>query len=142
MPVRIVAADADGRLGGEAAEVRWVYADHRTNDAQPRDRGLDWIVASRHAARARQEAVARNRVGDYAGASRLLRAVARKIRRYAGDDPQILGLAADLEREADFDFAVPMAEPTRKAVHSISYRALEARDELGRARRVAPDDRA
>jgi len=141
MPVRVAAIDADGALGAESGEVRWVYASQWTNDAQPRDPGLDRIVAALHAARARQEAVARNRAGDYAGASRLLRSVAAKIREHAGDDAQLLDLAADLEREAAVVFAAPMAEPARKALHSVSYQMLSTRDELGRARRAGPADR-
>ncbi|MBP1704624.1 MAG: hypothetical protein H6Q36_363 [Chloroflexi bacterium] len=142
MPVRVSATDADGALAGAPGVAGWTYADHRTNDAQPRDRALDRIVASNHAARARQEAVRLNRGGDLAGASRLLRDVARKIRGYAGDDPQLLELADALDREAAVEFSVPMAEPTRKAVHAASYRVLASRDVLGRARRSDPDDRA
>jgi Ca-activated chloride channel homolog len=142
MPVRVTAGDADGALAGGAAEVRWVYADHRTNDLQTRDRGLDRTVASLHAARARQEAVALNRAGDFAGASRLLRAVAQRIRGYAGDDPNLLELAVALEREAEVEFSVPMAEPARKARYSASYAVMASRDVLGRARRADPSDEA
>lgn len=142
MPVRIAAADADGVLGSRAVEASWTYADHRTNDAQARDRDLDRIVASHHAARVRQEAVALNRAGDFAGASHVLRAVARRIRAYAGDDPQLLELADALEHEAEVDFSVAMAEPMRKARYNASYQVMASRDSLGRARRAAPPDRA
>jgi Ca-activated chloride channel homolog len=142
MPVRVTATDADGALAGPAVEARWTYAEHRANDAQARDPGLDWTIASLHAARARQEAVALNRAGDFAGASRLLRAVARRIRGYAGDDPRLLELAGALEREADVDYSAPMAEPLRKARYSASYQVMASRDALGRARRADPSGRA
>ncbi len=41
------------------------------------------------AARARQEAVGRNRHGDYDGARHLVEATARRIRGYAGRDPEL-----------------------------------------------------
>ena len=59
--------DRDGVLAGggsgEAEPVRltWTYADDRANDAQARDAEVDRAVARLFAARARQEAVRRNR---------------------------------------------------------------------------------
>ena len=50
----------------------WSYADDRANDDQPRDAEVDRAVGRLFAARARQEAVQRNRAGDYEGARRIL----------------------------------------------------------------------
>ncbi len=69
----VALTDRDGVFGpGGAADVEsvrltWTYADDRANDAQQRDREVDRAVARLFAARARQEAVARNRSGDFDG---------------------------------------------------------------------------
>ncbi|HEX5015526.1 MAG TPA: hypothetical protein VFV72_15380 [Candidatus Limnocylindrales bacterium] len=42
---------------------------------------MDEAVANQFAARARQEAVRRNRVGDYQGAQQVLAATGRRVRR-------------------------------------------------------------
>jgi hypothetical protein len=52
----------------EPSRLTWSYADDRANDGQPRDPDVDRAVARLFAARARQEAVQRNRSGDYDGA--------------------------------------------------------------------------
>ena len=63
--------DRDGVFGpggvGETEPQRltWSYADDRANDDQPRDAEVDRAVGRLFAARARQEAVQRNRRGDY-----------------------------------------------------------------------------
>src|SRR6185503_10692635 len=76
----VALTDRDGTLaaGAGVTESRlvWTYADDRANDDQPRDRDVDRAVARLFAARARQEAVGRNRQGDYAGARRILDATA------------------------------------------------------------------
>ena len=92
----IVAADRPGRCvrgGRRRRETRAGPADldatptTAANDAQPRDRDVDRAVARLFAARARQEAVRRNRDGDFIRARRALTATAERDRSYAGDDP-------------------------------------------------------
>ena len=130
--------DRDGVLAGggpgEAEPVRltWTYADDRANDAQPRDGDVDRAVARLFAARARQEAVRRNRMGDFEGAQRILRATAERIGDYAGDDPEQRGLVDALARER-VAFSAPMPEPRRKAMHFASANLLRSRDEDGRS---------
>ena len=132
--------DRDGvfRAGGPGAtdEVRltWSYADDRANDVQPRDRDVDRAVARLFAARARQEAVARNRAGDYGGARRVLEATAGRIGSYAAGDPELGRLVDDLVRE-EVVVAAPMAEPSRKQMHFASANALRSRDAVGRSLR-------
>ena len=133
--VSIVVRDRDGAFAGHGGAVTWHYADDRANDAQPRDRAVDRVVASRFAARARSEAVARNRAGDYDGASRALRGVAGRIRRYAGDDAEMGHVAESLERDASAAFAAPMAAPALKSAFADSYNVMTSRDASGRARR-------
>ena len=81
LPAVISLSDRDGVLDGAAARLAWSYADDRANDAQPRDRLVDRIVAGTFAARARQQAVELNRRGEYQAASEALKATARKIAR-------------------------------------------------------------
>lgn len=130
--------DRDGIFGpggaGETEPIRltWAYADDLANDAQPRDRDVDRAVARLFAARARQEAVQRNRTGDYPGAQRILDATARRIRVYAGHDPEMRSLIDALTRE-QVVFAAPMAERSLKETHYASANLLRSRDAAGRS---------
>jgi Ca-activated chloride channel homolog len=114
--------------------IGWEYADDRTNDAQPRDRAVDRVVARLFAARVRQDAVARNRAGDYAGAARGLRGVSKRIRAYAGSDGELQNLASELRAEEE-RFAAPMPEMTRKVAHAAASYSLRNRTAEGRAHR-------
>ncbi len=74
--VLVGATDRDGVLataGVAPVQIGWQYADDRANDAQPRDRSVDRRVAALFAARARQEALKLNRLGDYGEAVMELR---------------------------------------------------------------------
>ena len=74
----VALTDRDGTFapGGIAAtepvRLTWSYADDAANDRQDRDREVDRVVARLFAARARQEAVGRNRGGDFIHARRAL----------------------------------------------------------------------
>ncbi len=114
--------------------IGWEYADDRTNDAQPRDRAVDRAVAGLFAARVRQDAVALNRAGDYTGAARGLRGVARRIAAYAGSDGELQQLASELRGE-EHRFAAPMPEMTRKVTHAAASYRLRNRTAEGRANR-------
>ncbi|HEY7522742.1 MAG TPA: VWA domain-containing protein [Candidatus Limnocylindrales bacterium] len=126
--------DRDGVLAGDPVRLGWTYADERTNEEQPRDREVDHAVAELFAARARQEAVARNRAGDYAGARALLAGVAGRVRGYAGSD---IALNRVVERlgEDETAFARPMAEEQRKRAFFAASALLRTRDAEGRSRR-------
>jgi Ca-activated chloride channel family protein len=126
--------DRDGVLAGEPVRLAWAYADDRTNDEQQRDREVDRAVAELFAARARQEAVARNRAGDYAGARELLAGVAGRVRDYAGTDVALNQVLARLGEDAAA-FAAPMAEKHRKQAFFAASAALRTRDGEGRSRR-------
>ncbi len=121
---------ADGIAPAEAARLTWTYADDRANDAQPRDRSVDHVVAELFAARARQDAVASNRAGDFVGAGRRMAGTAERIRSYADGDPDLLRLADSLVLETH-DFAAPMAEMSRKQRHFASANMLRSRDSFG-----------
>ncbi len=135
--VLVGAVDRDGALltaGATPVGVGWRYADDPTNDAQPRDRSVDRIIAALFAARARQEAVKLNRLGDYREAVAELRAVARKIAEYAGRDPELGALVAELKAE-EARWAAPAPEMARKVAFAASSYALQSRSPEGRARR-------
>jgi len=130
----VALTDADGVFAaggaGETDPVRlaWTYADHQANDAQPRDGDVDRAVARLFAARARQEAVRRNRAGDFEGARTLLLGDGRTDPRVRGNgsrddcigrlaDPRtghLLRSDARAEPQADaFREREPVAQPGR-----------------------------
>jgi Ca-activated chloride channel family protein len=113
---------------------RFTYADHRANDQQARDRGVDLSVAEAWAARARWSAVVENRAGDFPTAVRTLLETAQRIRRDAHDDPALLGLADALVNDAK-TYAEPMAEMERKRSSAAAASALKGRDRFGKARK-------
>jgi len=130
-------SDREGVLnlaGASPIGVGWEYADDRTNDAQVRDRDVDRAVARLFAARARQNAVAMNRVGDYTAAVRGLLGVAGKIAAYAGSDPELRRLVAEMRAEEQ-SWAAPMPEMSRKVAHASASYALRSRSEHGSANR-------
>ena len=135
MGVALSVVDRDGVLGQDGGKLHWEYADDRANDEQGRDREVDRAVASLYAARARQEAVRLNREGDYEGARRALRAVARKIAGYAGHDAELRRIRDELEREAE-EMAAPMPELARKRAFALASYASYSRAPSGQAMRA------
>ena len=123
---------AGGAAPAEPVRLTWTWADDRSNDAQSRDRDVDRVVARLFAARARQEAVLRNRSLDYEGARQILRGTAQRIRGYAGEDAELRAIVVSLERE-EVAYAAPMPEQLRKTVHFQSANALRSRDAMGRS---------
>lgn len=127
-------ADRDGVLKADGCTLTWEHAGHAANDAAPRDRDVDRAVARIHAARARIEAVALNRAGDYAGARKVLKGVAHRVEAYAGDDEELRTVVSSLDSDVA-EFAAPMPEQLRKALHFSSVNSQRTRDLQGRARR-------
>ncbi len=125
-------SDRDGVFEAASVKLGWEYADNRVNDLQERDREVDRAVARIFAARARQEAIGRNRAGDYRGARETLSGVARRIRDYAGRDHDLREIVAELERETDM-MSAPMAEPSRKQAFFASANAARMRTFDGKA---------
>ena len=100
--ILVGATDRDGVLasaGYAPVAIGWQYADDRATDQQPRDRSVDRRVAALFAARARQDAIKLNRLGDFREAVAELREVAGKIRAYAGRDPELNSVAASLQED-------------------------------------------
>jgi Ca-activated chloride channel homolog len=127
-------SDRNGVLDGAPVKLGWEYADNKANDLQERDRDVDRAVAEIFAARARQEAVGRNRAGDYKGARETLLGVSRRIRGYAGRDPVLREIVGELDRETDL-MAAPMAELSRKEAFFASANMARMRTFDGKATR-------
>jgi Ca-activated chloride channel family protein len=130
-------SDRDGTLvaaGVAPVPGGWQYADDQTNDAQPRDRSVDRLVARLFAARARQEAVQLNRRGSYDAARHSVRSVARRIAAYAAGDAELGGLVAELAVDEQ-RWAAPAPEMTRKVAFAAANYTMRSRDPEGRASR-------
>lgn len=125
--------DGAGRLD-ESTTLTWTFADGAANDHQVRDREVDRVVARTYADRALRDAVEMNRGGAWDEARALLRAVARRIRSYAGDNPVLRGIVAELQRESEA-WARERTEFDRKVRYSASEYALRSRDYQGAAQR-------
>jgi Ca-activated chloride channel family protein len=126
--------DRDGVLGGAEARLAWEYADGPANDLQPRDRSVDRAVASVFAARARQEATGLNRSGNYAAAQAALASVAKRIRGYAGHDPELGRIVASLESDSS-TLSAPMPAAALKSMHFASYTTSRTRTADGKSKR-------
>jgi len=118
--------------GVSGPRLSWAYASNDENDRQPRERSVDHVVARQFASRARQRAVARNRVGDFDGARRELEATADRIASYAGHDLTLQELVEGLRSEARV-FAAPMPALALKQAHFMSANVAHSRDVLGRS---------
>jgi Ca-activated chloride channel homolog len=136
--VALRVADRDGAFaaGQPAAPVTvaWRYADHAANDAQPRDRSVDRIVARLFAERARQEAVTPNRGGKYDEAAKVIDGVRRRVAAYAGSDPELQGVVALLAEEKPA-YAAAMPEMARKQAHYAASMSLRSRSADGKSQR-------
>ncbi len=137
--LRVGVSDRDGvlerlRPAPDPITVVWTYADHAANDEQARDRDVDRVVARLFAEQAKQEAVRLNREGRYGEASNALERVSRRVAAYAGSDPGLRGIAAELRQEMDA-YAAPMPEMTRKARYFASSVVARARTADGRPQR-------
>ena len=96
---------------------------------------MDLSVAQRYAAQAREEAAELNRIDELEKARSVLLATARRIREYAGRDPEMRRLVHELEQLAHrhrerFD------EHSLKRERFESYRVRESKDSSGRKMRT------
>jgi hypothetical protein len=99
-----------------------------------RDRTVDRAVAALYAARARHEAVALNRAGEFGKARALLEATAERIARYAGRDGELAAIVCRLRDDAA-QFGEAMDPMARKAAHFVSYSVMQSRAAGGKGRR-------
>jgi len=137
--IRLSLGDRDGVLVDAPRSAEWQYADHRTNDVQPRSRDVDREVARLYAAKARKEAALLNKQGRYADADAAVKGVARRIRGYAGDDPELQDLVRELERE-QVQLSMPMQASELKVMHAQASYTQRSRDVQGRAVKRDPGE--
>ena len=127
--------DRDGAFAGaggaEPVRLSWAYADDAANDAQPRDREVDRAVARLFAARARQEAVRRNREGDFAAPAGSWTGPPGGSRAYAGDDPDLRSLLGHA-RERGARLRRPDGRGQPEVAPLRSANILRSRDGSGR----------
>ena len=124
--VRVRVEDREGALGAPSGAVSFTWAGHAENDAQERDRLVDRRVAFLFAARAGRDGLAHNRAGDYEAARRVLKACRERIRRYAGDDPELQAIVRDLEEKTEL-YGADMDPFARKFGLYSELRRLKSR---------------
>ena len=81
-----------------------------------------------------------NRAGDYQAAKRAVEATAKRIRRYAGHDPELRAVVAGLESEVD-RFEAPMAPAALQVAYAGASYALRSRAFDGKALKGQPEQR-
>lgn len=128
-------SDADGTLGGASHTMRWTFASHIDNDRQSRNRAVDRVVAAIYAARARAEATEHNRHHDFERARHVMTETARRIRSYAGSDPELERIADELLRDVELFAVREMAPLDRKMAFFAAEATMKFRDPAGKARR-------
>ncbi|MFZ9278655.1 MAG: vWA domain-containing protein [Candidatus Limnocylindrus sp.] len=112
----------------------WTYAGSAENDAQPRNRVVDRVVAQLYAADARERAIDLNRHGDYERAQAVMVKVARRIATYAGEDRELAKLVTELLNEAE-QWNRPTHERFRKESYHFAMYKMQSRMEDGTARK-------
>ena len=135
--VRFTLGDREGVLALPPVEVSWTAAEAGVVAAAGRDRAVDRAVAALYAARARHEALALNKAGDFGRAKALLLAVAARIDAYAAEDDALRATAAQLRGEAE-EFGEEMDARSQKARHMASWAAMSNRAPDGKAKRRVP----
>jgi Ca-activated chloride channel homolog len=104
------------------------YASDEENVTQVRDRLVDRRVAFLYAAKAQQDALELNREGRFKEARILLTACRRRIAKYAGNDPEIRAVMAQLGK-ACRRYTRVMAPAMRMAAYSTANCMVKASGE-------------
>jgi hypothetical protein len=135
--ILVAAADKEGVFAAADASpsgIAWEYADDTTNNGQARDKVVDRAVARLFAARARQEAVAFNRRGEFEAAVKHLRRIGDRIAGYADSDPELREMVKALRAEEQAWSTTQPAMVRMQAFAGSSY-AMRSRAPQGQARR-------
>ena len=137
--VQVRVTDRDGAFDAarpalDPVTVAWRYADHGENDAQPRNRDVDRVVARLFAERAKQAAVSLNREGRYDEAGKVLEGVRKHVAAYAGSDPALHAIVDELRVEQPL-YAASMPEMQRKQRHYRASLACRSRTMDGKSER-------
>ena len=126
--------DRDAALDNAAGAVRFEYASDRTNDGQHRNREVDRLVASAFANDAVARASQLNRDRRFSEARDVLRKVAVRIAQYAGDDRELLLLAAEHGKRAE-EYGTERGALANKMAYMTSTSMSRGRRETGEKRR-------
>lgn len=136
LPCELRLRDGADRLDTRTHTFAFTRATDSANDGQARDRAVDRKVGALHAARTRRAALAFNRDGDYVSARRAIDACIARLRRYAGEDPELLAVIADLE-SARGECVRPMEEMAFKDMYLDSISLSRSRTSYGSALRAS-----
>lgn len=126
--------DREGPVDSEHPTASWRCVSEEENTAQPRNVEVDRLVASRHAARARERAVLANRDGNFELGADILHGVMAQVERYVGSDPELISLLRDLRRDAR-RYSAPMTAMDQKQEYYGTTSTLRGRARDGSAKR-------
>jgi Ca-activated chloride channel family protein len=118
-----------------STELGWTSASDGDAEQQRRDREVDREVARVYAARARVAATEANQVGDFRAARRAIERTAARIDGYAGEDPALRRIAAELLAELAMFAEAPMSAMLQQHTHFAAGTFLRARAPGGAAQR-------
>ena len=124
--VTVSAEDREGALGSARESVTFRWASGEDCAARQRDLGVARRVAFLEAAKATQDALERNRAGQFDAAREIAESSAARIRRYGGGDPEIEAIVADLESQVA-TLASDMTSFNRKRAYMHSHGSLTMR---------------
>lgn len=127
-------SDTDGVLFPEPVAVNWRAVGTAEDGKQPVNREVRLAVATLLADRARAQALAANRHGDYEEARRIIRQMLDDLRAMAPGDKQVLTLIDQLHHD-ELACADAMSPLARKQRHFATYAASHSREAGGTARR-------
>jgi Ca-activated chloride channel family protein len=128
-------ADRERVLFAQPLDVAWQVVDADADRAQPINRDVIVAAATMLAERAKAEALAKNRAGDFDGARAVLERAIAGIRALGVDVPAVNALIADLEG-AGQAFSLPMDAMASKRVLYQSYNIRASRAPSGKANRT------
>lgn len=112
----------------------WTAVSTDENKTQPVNRDVLLAAATLLADRARAEAVAFNRRGDFDAAREVLNKAIAQLRELAADAPAVMALAAELDDVAP-QYAVAMNAMALKTEYFQPYTASRGRERTGKAKR-------
>ena len=128
--------DKDAVLFPQPLTVDWTVVPAAEHDAQPVNHAVVRAVAAALAARARAQALAKNRRGAYDEARQILTDAARVLRVLGAGSVEVEAIIAKLQHDEQ-DFAAAMSPAMLKQRHFVSYSISASRDPEGKARRKA-----
>ncbi len=131
-PLQVRIEDERGACG--ESTFTWTYAEGMVNDTQSRNVVADRLIGQRHADKTRLRALRLNRKGEFAEIGRMFHDLVAHIRSYAGTDPELLALIAQLTID-EREYARRMDEIGHKSRHMTSSSRIRGKETTGSASR-------